>query len=91
MACARMDEEVLPEHIRRSFGNNYKQSKNKYRIRVKGLSQCPGQYYHLCKHWHVDWEVRDTETRKEGRPGTSKTIKDKQKKKKKFYVTVLKN
>lgn len=27
MACARMDEEVLPEHIRRSFGNNYKQNK----------------------------------------------------------------
>lgn len=68
MACARMDEEILPEHIRRSFGNNYKQNKNKYRILLKGLSQGTGQLYHLCKHWCMDWEVRDSETRNEGSP-----------------------
>lgn len=82
MACARMDEEALPEHIRRSFGNNYKQNKNKYRILLKGLCRCAGQLYHLSKHWHMDWEVRDAKTRKEGRPQTSKTIKVKDEEKK---------
>lgn len=37
MACAKMDEKVLLEHIRRSFGNNYEQNKNKYRKLLKGL------------------------------------------------------
>lgn len=45
MACARMDEDVLPEQIRRSFGNNYKQNKNKYRILLKGQRLCTGQLY----------------------------------------------